>query len=981
MQENEHDAVIEIAAGLGAAVLVAMLAVAAHDLVRRPGFRRLAFRNLVRRRTEAILVVVGSSLGTAIIASAFLVGASFHASVRDSARTRLGPIDETVTVAHLDELGVVTEALRTPPLPHSDGILPALQTTATVATGGASHADGPAGSVGLAEPSVDVLGLDVAAARDFGNRPADTGLHDVPGRLGAAEAVVSRPLADALQVGVGRKIEVHAYGATRTFTVTAVADRLGLAGAADVIVPPDALQSMAARATAAGTTPPRGVVFVSNEGGLFDGADRSEAVTEAIRHRLGPRFDVEVATSKADLLAEADRRGHAMGQLFTGVGTFSVLAGLLLLVNLFVMLAEERKRELGLARATGLERWHLMRVFSLEGLCYAVAASVLGCLAGAALAWAVVSSASGLIGPAAETGEPGRAAFSLRLVVPAGVLITAGLIGLGLSMATVWITSGRIARLDIVRALRDLSEVPHRHHVLRSSLPAAVGVVAGAALALWGLLAVVPLAAVLGPPIGLCSAIPLLRPLIGRRLTTAVASIGTLVWCIGVFTFVPRITDHTGIPVYVIQGVVMVAAAVGLATALDRTWLIGTGLVTRTGRGLAIRLGLAYPLEKVFRTGMLVGMYALIVFTLTFVAVYGQISQNQMATMTRQVAAGGDLVVDANPSNPPSAAAVAAVPGVTGVQTIWRGTPRFATARGAEPHAWPASGFDTPMLAWGVPHLTERAARFPSDRAAFEALVDDPHLIVVDERFGDTDGVSGAGRGSVGPGTTVRADDPVSGRSTTYQVVGVMTRDVTGVGSWVSARSLRALAGNGAVPSRFSVRVAPDTNADDVARRLQRDLVTNGVQASTYAAKVADSMNVELGFLRLMQRYMAIGLVVGIAGLAVVMVRAARARRRQVGMLRVIGFSPDTVRGAFLIEATFIAGQGIATGVGLGLLVSFQMLSRSAALGGEVMPYAVPWPTIGLLAVVPFLASLAVSLLPASQAASVDPAQVLRMAE
>jgi len=32
-------------------------------------------------------------------------------------------------------------------------------------------------------------------------------------------------------------------------------------------------------------------------------------------------------------LAEADQRGRSMGQLFTGVGTFSVLAGLLLLVN------------------------------------------------------------------------------------------------------------------------------------------------------------------------------------------------------------------------------------------------------------------------------------------------------------------------------------------------------------------------------------------------------------------------------------------------------------------------------------------------------------------------------------------------------------------------------------------------------------------------------------------------------------------------
>jgi ABC-type antimicrobial peptide transport system permease subunit len=87
------------------------------------------------------------------------------------------------------------------------------------------------------------------------------------------------------------------------------------------------------------------------------------------------------------------------------------------------------------------------------------------------------------------------------------------------------------------------------------------------------------------------------------------------------------------------------------------------------------------------------------------------------------------------------------------------------------------------------------------------------------------------------------------------------------------------------------------------------------------------------------------------------------------------------VRSAFLVEATFIAGQGIATGIGLGLLVAYQMLSRSAALGGEVMPFAVPWPTIGLLAVVPFAASLLVALIPASQAARVEPAQVLRLAE
>src|SRR5438874_3709109 len=81
--------------------------VAAHDATRRPTLRRLALRNVVRRRGEAVLVVAGSLLGTAIITASFIVGDSLGASVRDSARTQLGPIDEVVKTndaAGLDRL-------------------------------------------------------------------------------------------------------------------------------------------------------------------------------------------------------------------------------------------------------------------------------------------------------------------------------------------------------------------------------------------------------------------------------------------------------------------------------------------------------------------------------------------------------------------------------------------------------------------------------------------------------------------------------------------------------------------------------------------------------------------------------------------------------------------------------------------------------------------------------------------------------------
>ena len=83
-----------------------------HDLLRRPTSRRLALRNITRRRGEAVLVVLGSLLGTAIITSAFVVGDSIDFSIRDIARTNLGPIDETVEVRPDADVGVVLASVR-----------------------------------------------------------------------------------------------------------------------------------------------------------------------------------------------------------------------------------------------------------------------------------------------------------------------------------------------------------------------------------------------------------------------------------------------------------------------------------------------------------------------------------------------------------------------------------------------------------------------------------------------------------------------------------------------------------------------------------------------------------------------------------------------------------------------------------------------------------------------------------------------------
>ena len=77
-------------------MVAAALVLPVADLVRHGSFRRLALRNIGRRKGEALLIVVGCLMGTAIITASFVVGDTFNSSIRDTARTQLGPIDERV---------------------------------------------------------------------------------------------------------------------------------------------------------------------------------------------------------------------------------------------------------------------------------------------------------------------------------------------------------------------------------------------------------------------------------------------------------------------------------------------------------------------------------------------------------------------------------------------------------------------------------------------------------------------------------------------------------------------------------------------------------------------------------------------------------------------------------------------------------------------------------------------------------------------
>ena len=938
-----------------------------HDFVRRPTIRRLALRNVARRKGEAALVVAGSLLGTAIITASFIVGDTLRASIRDAARTELGPIDEVVHVTGLEvfpsavakvELGVA----------ETDGFLPAVSAPAALRRPGTEP---------RAEPQAMLLEVDFDAARRFGGDPEATGLADAGPTPTGNEVVISRPLARTLGVGVGEGVELFAFGSQRGFKVSRIVPKLGLGGYGNpsAFVAPGTIAALAKTPEAAGSAPPTGLVFVSNRGGVFDAAERTPRVTPVLEDLAGKLPGVDVIEAKQDLLDRADANAEEFVQLFAGIGAFSVIAGILLLVNIFVMLADERKTELGMLRAVGLRRNHLVRAFGAEGGVYSFLAGLAGALVGIGVGRVVVVFAEKVF----NAGEEERFQLSLRFTARPSSLIGGFVIGGVISLFTVWAASLRIGRLNVIRAIRDLPDPPTRRSQRRALVLGTAGVVTGGALFFTGVASGSWFGTLVGVPLAAVSSVPLIVRLVSRRLAVSWACVVTLFWGVTCFTFFPDVFEGSGIPTFVVQGMVLVAAAVGLgATNAD---VVGTVLtrLAGPGRGLAPRLAFAYPMARKFRTSMLLGMYALVVFVLTFLAVFSALFQAQAPRFTRESSAGYDLIVDSNRANPATINTLVGRPEVATVAPIVRGTPRFSSPAHPELVHWPISGFDRTFLERGHPTLSARLDQFRTDEDAWLGVLNSKDLVIVSDFFLQEGG--GPPQARVHVGDRITGFNPLTNDRREFTVAALLASDWLDQGVVTNAAVARDFLGAEAVSNRHFVYLERDQDPEEAARQLTGEMVQFGVKADSIASIIKLRLSQQEGFIRLMQGYLALGLLVGIAGLGVVMVRAVRERRREIGMLRAMGFSRRVVRTAFLMEAGFVAVQGIVVGVVLALVVSYQLLSNSDVFGESRLDFTVPWLAMAILLGGALAASLAATAAPAGQASRIRPAVALRIAE
>ena len=161
--------------------------------------------------------------------------------------------------------------------------------------------------------------------------------------------------------------------------------------------------------------------------------------------------EFRVQDIKHELLRQADAAGTGISSFFLIFSTFSIASGILLIFLIFVLLAGARKSEMGMARAVGAKRRHLIQMFVFEGTAYALVSAAIGVALGLVVSALMVGVLNSIFTAFDDD-------FTLKIHFTLPTIIVSYCLGMIITFATVGVSAYRVSYLNIVSAVRNLPE-------------------------------------------------------------------------------------------------------------------------------------------------------------------------------------------------------------------------------------------------------------------------------------------------------------------------------------------------------------------------------------------------------------------------------------------------------------------------------------------------------------------------------------------
>ena len=907
---------------------------------RRPLLARLALRETVRRRGQSALLVVGLLIGSVSITAAMVGADSGNDSRLLDTYRRWGAVDLTVSSGDRFFPADVAGRLAADPRlkPYVAGVQGGVELLGSVADLDQR----------LSRAEVLVVGFDSASQGPFGAFRLSDGRSTYGDDLATGQVLLSQQLASALDARRGDRLRITAglpgdgtdlrvagiatprgpgaYSRPMAVFMPLTTARLVTAGAGINIV----------RVSARGTQP-----------GSVEAARRAAGPLRSAVARLEVASPLRVGEVKVADVASAENATQSFSVELAAMTSLIVVAGIALMVNLMLALAEERRPRLAILRALGLTRPGLIALSILEGAIYSLAAAtvgiVVGVLAGWQLAVQIVRSFS---------SDPD---FRLVLSVQPATLATAFAIGSLITLTTVAVAAHRTSRLSLAAAIRDLPEpaVPAAPVWRRRIIVALLGVLGAAA--------------VLGPDAllrlgGGVALIAACAVVSGGRLPDRARATTTglllAAWAASVLAANRKADDLMRFIPVLGLGVLMIVVGLCIASAANLE-LVEAGLARAGGRfgqlQAALRPPIAYLSRRPLRTGLATSAFALVLVLVTILAVFVSAYRPAYA----RDSAGYDIRVISVAPN-----AIQLPPEVE----------REVTARATIPMRRYTGPFQSPpygpngdpisIVFYGLSddqlddppiYVGSRDSRFASTADLWQAIRRDPGLVVLGSA---TPGGQVTLLGTNGPLHLVVAGSP-SG-----QILD---------GAVVSAAALDKIDTEPA-GSTLLLKTRPGVDPRVVARQIERAGFSQGVQATAVRDLLDQGYVADLSWITFFDVLLHMGLLVGVLSLAVVGIRAAVERRRAIGVMRALGYQRPRLLAGLVAEAALTATIGVAIGVAAGAITGFVVMR--VFLAGTT--FGIDTGRMGVALAIVYGTALIVTAALAWRAAQIRPADSIR---
>lgn len=420
-------------------------------------FFKIGVRNIPRRRTQMLLIVFALMLSTTLLSSVLTTGDVMTSAVQSVAVYNLGNVDELI------------EGGRSPIGLYPDFIYYRIADRA-------SH--DPNSNIAAVSAALREQGLLIADQTSRQVRSQVIGLGVIPGSEGGFggmqnvaskrkmtiaalrpdEVYLNQTLAQLLNAKAGDTLYLYSQrwqGKRYVMRVAAIVNNAGLVGDNSFLLArPDYFRR------AEGDPDGISQIFIANRGGGgLSGVGLSDSVADTL-HDWIPGF-VHVIQVKQQGVQVSQNAEDIFSRIFALFTLFALAIGLLLIFLIFVLLAAERRAEMGMARAIGVQRRHLILMFLFEGAVYDLLASFVGLLFGILAGIALVQ----LLGPVLQ-----RFNFPLKLTFQPHSMIIAYCLGVIFTFCSVAVSSWLVSRMTVVEAMRDQPEPGRSTVTLREML-------------------------------------------------------------------------------------------------------------------------------------------------------------------------------------------------------------------------------------------------------------------------------------------------------------------------------------------------------------------------------------------------------------------------------------------------------------------------------------------------------------------------------